>query len=191
MAFTVANGQEPCDCIAAPDRGYVVALRHAFGDLLVDLVEVPSQEAHRVHCALIHEMNKVEKSLSQTSAGIYVVNAIIVYEERFGQMNVRPCPFAGGEWAHVAILAGWHAVQAANGRTQKTQKNTTGRSRLRVFLGGRPRTLPRPRKPGICQWPSFFQNTLHNPCVDALMSGCQREHPAALRQRNPHRIPIE
>lgn len=62
MAFAVANGQEHRDSIAAHDRGYVVALRHAFGDLLVDLVEVPSREAHRqVYCALIHEMNKLEK----------------------------------------------------------------------------------------------------------------------------------
>ena len=62
MAFAVANGQEHKDSVAAHDKGYVVALKHAFGDLLVDLVDVPSREAHRqVYCALIHEMNKLEK----------------------------------------------------------------------------------------------------------------------------------
>ena len=63
MAFAVAHGQEHRDSIVAHDRGYVVALRHAFRDLLVALVEVPSREAHRqVYCALIHKMNKLVKA---------------------------------------------------------------------------------------------------------------------------------
>ena len=62
MAFAVANGQEHRDLVVAHDTGYVVAFRHSFEDLLVDLVDVQSCEAHRqVHCALIHEMNKLEK----------------------------------------------------------------------------------------------------------------------------------
>ena len=33
--------------------------------------------------------------------------------------------FAGGEWAHAAIMAGWQAGQAANDRYRKTEKNNT------------------------------------------------------------------
>ena len=33
--------------------------------------------------------------------------------------------FAGGEWVHAAMMAGWQASQAANGPYRKTQKNNT------------------------------------------------------------------
>ena len=46
----------------AHDEEYVVALRHTFGDLLVNLMDVHSQQAHRqVYCVLIQETNKLEK----------------------------------------------------------------------------------------------------------------------------------
>ena len=65
-------------------------------------------------------------------------------------------------------------------------------SRLHVFLAQVPGALLQPGKLGICQWPSFCQETLRNPYADASMPWCHRSTLVPnVQQRFSNTIPAQ